>query len=234
MKAGSVLVIDMSERAVKSGQTKPSEVLTLLRNGVKVHSVENLHAKVFVVGNQVLVGSTNASFTSANGLVEALLETNAQRTVRLCKDFVKSLPGEEINIAHAQRMQRLYRPPRFGTGNHQRLVKRNVHPAHSRLWVLPLERNQWDEEEEAHADAGRPKARKRMRTPRGAKVDEFICSGSDLIDRLAAGHLVVQIINEGSKQMLSPQARVLHIEKFKKGRFQMRSRVLGDFQTTQA
>jgi hypothetical protein len=59
LKAGSVLVVDMSERAVKSGQTKPSEVSKLLRDGVEVHSVENLHAKVFVVGNRALVGSTN-------------------------------------------------------------------------------------------------------------------------------------------------------------------------------
>ena|ERR1700722_610119 len=117
LKAGSVLVVDMSVRAVKSAQTKPSEVARLLRDGVEVHRVENLHAKVFVVGTRALVGSTNVSFTSANGLVEALLETNAQEPVRLCRDFVRSLKGEMISSAHAKRMQHLYRPPRFGRAN---------------------------------------------------------------------------------------------------------------------
>jgi hypothetical protein len=139
LKAGSVLVVDMSERAVKSGQTKPSEVSKLLRNGVEVHSIENLHAKVFVVGRRVLVGSTNVSFTSANGLVEALLETNTQEPVRLCRDFVKSLLGEVVDEAHARRMQRLYRPPRFGKGNQKRTAKHTRQPAHSPLWAIPME-----------------------------------------------------------------------------------------------
>jgi hypothetical protein len=58
---------------------------------VEVHSVENLHAKVFVAGARALVGSTNVSFTSATGLVEALLETSDREPVRQCRDCVKSL-----------------------------------------------------------------------------------------------------------------------------------------------
>jgi hypothetical protein len=47
LKKGSILVVDMSERAVRSGQTKPSEVLKLINVGVETHTVDNLHAKVF-------------------------------------------------------------------------------------------------------------------------------------------------------------------------------------------
>ena len=154
LKAGSVLVIDMSERAVKSGQTKPSEVSKLLRNGVEVHSVENLHAKVFVAGNRALVGSTNVSFTSATGLVEALLETTDRDPVRQCRDFVKSLLGEVIDIAHARRLQRLYRPPRFGKGSQKPGAKRTRQPAHAPLWAVPTERIAVDEEDQAHAKGG--------------------------------------------------------------------------------
>jgi hypothetical protein len=39
-----------------------------------------------------------------------------------------------------------------------------------------------------------------------------------LIGRLAAGHLVIQVTDEAGKYMISPQARVLHIEEYRKGR----------------
>jgi hypothetical protein len=218
LKAGSVLVIDMSERAVKSGQTKPSEVSKLLRNGVEVHSVENLHAKVFVVGRRGLVGSTNVSFTSANGLVEALLETSAPEPVRLCKEFVRSLQGEIIDLAHARQMQHLYRPPKFGKGKRKQSVKSTRQPAHAPLWAVPTERITIDEQDQAHAEEGRPKARKRMQYPRASNIDEFYWHGSDFIHRLAAGHMVIQVTEEAGKKMISPQARVLHIEEYRKRR----------------
>jgi len=218
LKAGSVLVIDMSERAVKSGQTKPSEVAKLLKNGVEVHSVENLHAKVFVAGNRALVGSTNVSFTSATGLVEALLETTDRDAVRQSRDFVNSLLGEVIDIAHARRLQRLYRPPRFGKGSQKRGTKRTRQPAHAPLWAVPTERIAVDEEDQAHAKAGRPKARKRMQFPRASSLDEFFWQGSYLIGRVAEGHMVIQVTDEGSKHMISPEARVLHVEEYRKGR----------------
>src|SRR5437870_2463699 len=76
---GSVLVVDMSPRAVRSGQTDPSEIIKLLEKGVQIHSVENLHAKVFVLGSHVIIGSANASRHSANCLIEVAVETADER-----------------------------------------------------------------------------------------------------------------------------------------------------------
>ena len=61
LRKGSRLVVDASEHAVKSGQTSPAELLKLHRKGVKVYSIENLHAKVFVFGRTAFVGSANVS-----------------------------------------------------------------------------------------------------------------------------------------------------------------------------
>jgi hypothetical protein len=218
LRAGSVLVVDMSKRAVKSGQTKPSEVSKLLRQRVGVHSVENLHAKVFVIGSKALVGSTNASSTSANGLVEALLETNAREPVRQSREFVRSLGGEVVDVAYARQMQRFYKPPRFGKGKQERDAKHTRQPAHSPLWVVPTEPIKVDEEDEAQAKEGRPKARKRMRHPRASKLEEFYWWGSDLIGRLNEGDLVIQVEDEAGKNMVFPQGRVLHIQEYRKGR----------------
>jgi hypothetical protein len=158
------------------------------------------------------------SFTSANGLVEALLETSAQEPVRLCREFVKSLEGEVIDKAHDRQMQRLYRPPKLGKGQQKRGVKHTRQPAHSPLWVVPTEPITIDEQDQAQAEDGRPKARKRMQYPRASNLDEFYWRGSDLIGRLDQGHLVIQVMEERGKHMIFPQARVLHIQEYRKGR----------------
>src|SRR5262245_29277937 len=81
LELGRTLIVDMSRHAVGSGQTLPEEILTLVNKGVDVHSVQNLHAKVFVIGNRAFIGSTNASNHSANGLVEACVETDSRTVV---------------------------------------------------------------------------------------------------------------------------------------------------------
>src|SRR5690349_2161173 len=68
---GSTVVVDMSLSAVRSGQTNPSDLLRLMKRGVDVHSVANLHAKVLVCGKTAFVGSANASSHSAGCLLEA-------------------------------------------------------------------------------------------------------------------------------------------------------------------
>src|ERR1019366_9999502 len=58
---GSRLVVDASERAVASGQTCPADLFKLLKRGVTIYSVPNLHAKVFVLGRAAYIGSANVS-----------------------------------------------------------------------------------------------------------------------------------------------------------------------------
>jgi hypothetical protein len=218
LRTGSVLVVDMSERAVKSGQTKPSEISRLLRWGVEVHSVENLHAKVFVIGSRALVGSTNVSSTSANGLVEALLETNAREPVRESRRFVRELEGEVISLEYARQMQRFYKPPRFGKGKPKRELKHTHQPVHSPLWIVPTWPFTPDTEDEAQAEEGRLKARRRKLHPRASNLDEFYWHGPDLVGRLDERDLVIQVTEEAGRHVIFPQARVLHIQEYRKGR----------------
>ncbi len=56
LRAGSRLVVDASESAVRSGQTHPEALLKLYRRGVAIYSKPGLHAKVFLVGWQGLRG----------------------------------------------------------------------------------------------------------------------------------------------------------------------------------
>lgn len=217
LKKGSVLIVDMSERAVGSGQTKPLEVLRLINEGVEVHSVANLHAKVFVIGAHALVGSTNVSYSSAKTLIEAVLETEDRAIVKECRQFVRSLKGEFVSKGYARRMQQLYRPPRFASGGGKRKRMRSIEPVHSPLWIVPLERISPDQHQLEHADVGRPQARKLLRFPRRSVVDEFFWDGFDLLGRLAVNDIVIQVTNETDRRMVSTQGRVLHIERYREG-----------------
>lgn len=135
LKADSRLVVDLSENAVKSGQTSPHEILKFIARGVNVSSVGNLHAKIFVFRDHAFVGSANASSHSANTLIEAMIETTDKSTVSACRQSVESMGGEIVTPEYAKRMAKLYRPSRFASG---RTKAKHSIPLHPPLWVMPL------------------------------------------------------------------------------------------------
>jgi hypothetical protein len=49
--AGSQIVVDTSETAVKGGQTYPADLQRMYRRKVTIFSVRNLHARVFAFGS---------------------------------------------------------------------------------------------------------------------------------------------------------------------------------------
>src|SRR5438034_685318 len=79
---GSRLVVDASERSVASGQTCPADLIKIVKHGVAVYSVPNLHAKVFVLGRAAYIGSANVSSRSASQLIEAVIRTTEPSAVR--------------------------------------------------------------------------------------------------------------------------------------------------------
>jgi len=198
----------------------PKEVLRLVEQGVDVHSVQNLHAKVFVTGQRAFIGSTNASSHSANGLIEACVQTDNRRTVAACRQFVKSLRGELITPEHCKKMQRLYRPPKFGTPPIPRASRKKLSPRHSPLWFVPLVLGDWDEEDYKQEKQGLPSAKKQLRSSRRFKVEDFRWRADTFLKRLKKHDLLIQELAEGDKRvMVSPPARVIHVRPYKKGRF---------------
>ena len=219
LQRGSTLVVDMSPNTVKRGLTKPSEVLKLIRRGVDVHSVENLHAKVFVFGNWVVLGSTNVSGNSARLLLEAAVSTADPQLVKSCKAFVLGLRGELVTPEQAKKLQKLYRPPKFGLRPIAGVKPPKSEPRHAPLWIVPLSHIPWDPEDtQAEAD-GMAAARRKLGSKRAFKIEDFVWIGVGFIDRLRQYDLIVQATDVGRKQiMVSPACRVLSIKRYKKGR----------------
>ncbi len=216
LKRGSRLVVDFSDRSVKSGQTCPADILKLIRAGVDVYNVPNLHAKVFVFRNRAFIGSANVSQSSASALVEAVVVTDDRRLVGSMRRFVRKLCLDWVTLHEAKQMVRFYRPPKFnqvdgpvrcrpGGRNPKRFaVRADVPPVR----ITQLHHMDWDEEEWQAQRAGKKVARRRIRDTRHYAVDEFLIEGRCQHVRRDT---VIQVTDVGhGKRLVSPPAKVVH------------------------
>ena len=215
LRRGSVLVLNFSEGTVRAGLVCPSEVLVLLRRGVEVHTVTNLHAKVFVVGRAVFVGSTNVSQSSANTLIEAVAHGTDKELVRQSSKFVESLRGDYVTPEFARQMVKIYVPPKFSGGDHKMRKTKRLVPSHARTWVVQLSLMGWNEHDYAAEKEGQPIARRRLKSPRRFVVEDFCWSGAAFDQKVKAGDLVVQVLEENPRRfMVSPPERVVYLKNY--------------------
>lgn len=215
---GSRLVVDASERAVKSGQTCPDELRKLASRGVKVFSVPNLHAKVYVVGKRAIVGSANVSRHSKGQLIEAVLATTDSDAVAEARQFVGDLCLHKLDVRYLQKLQRSYHPPHIPGGKKEASrQQRNVLPTLPRLCLAQLVYVDWSERENRLHDSALKKARKQRKHRRSHRLESFLWTGQC---GFRTGDLVIQVMDEGhGKYVVHPPANVVYTRRYetKKG-----------------
>ena len=212
LRAGSTLVVDMSESAVKSGQTNPGELLKLINRGVAVYSVPNLHAKVFVIGPRAFIGSANASTNSANTLVEAVLESTDRSVVTSALRFVREQAVQRVLPEYARTMLKLYKPAKFGASGEG--TPNHGLPATPVVHVVHLVYENWSEAETAFDERETQIAARLRKRPRQSVVDAFRWTGGCVIQK---GDIVIQVTAEGrGRKLVSPPANVLRVRRYGK------------------
>jgi|GEM_PF-5388754 len=72
-------------------QPKPHDLQWLLENGVKVHEVPNLHAKIYLNETTVLVSSMNILRSSINDSKEFAMIVNNELHKKMFRDYVSAL-----------------------------------------------------------------------------------------------------------------------------------------------
>jgi hypothetical protein len=219
LSKGSVLVVDMSERAVRSGQTDPREIKKFLKRGVEVHSVENLHAKVFVLDDCAVVGSTNISRRSANHLQEAAIESTSPSVVAACRKFVESLRGEPVDREYADEMAKLYLPPKIPGDKKRRRKRVPKHeartPAHKPVWAVALTTDAvWDDDDHKQDALARPSVHKQIDDQLEC-LDRFTWKGPPLYSWLDVGDLVLQVTDDVGGTFVSPASRVVKVRRYR-------------------
>ena len=208
---GSRLVVDASERAVASGQTCPADLIKLVKRGVTVYSVPNLHAKVFVLGRAAYIGSANASSRSAAQLVEAVIRTTDRKAVRAARKFVHDHCLHELTPDFLKELAKLYRPPLIPGGKKGKRATIGIsrHPTLPRLFIAQIRLQDWPEDLERLHDKGLSVAKKRREHPRSFELESFRWSGKCAY---RTGDKIVQIIDMGrGKRLATVPANVLYV-----------------------
>ncbi len=214
---GSHLVVNASESSVKAGLTSPAALKRLVKRGIKVYSVNNLHAKIFIFGKTAFIGSANASPTSANYWVEAVVRTTDSHAVAQARKFVESICLNELGPAELDRLLTLYRPPKFLIKEQlRRNGSRSIRLALPRLHVAQLEYSDPPVESVETYEAGRAYAKSQMEHPRQHVLTDIHWPGTALFKD---GDVLLQVTSEPHNVILvSSPAKVIHTRKWSNGR----------------
>jgi hypothetical protein len=139
LRRGDVLVVDLSEQAVKTGQTDPNEVEKYLKKGVKVYSQSNLHAKLYVFDKTIIVSSANLSTHSLINLIEVGMLSKNKKILVKAKKFINCLIADKklVSQNEIKRLKKLYRKPKIKDGEKIR-----------NFWISAIDEADFSDEEE--------------------------------------------------------------------------------------
>jgi hypothetical protein len=100
---GDILICDASPNAVKAGQTVAAVLKRAYDRKATLFSLPGLHAKIVLLNDKALIGSANASGSSANDLIEAGLLTDQTKIVAMAQSFVNQLASQATKIDDRRR-----------------------------------------------------------------------------------------------------------------------------------
>lgn len=215
LRKGSILVVDASTAAVKSGQTDPSEIEKFRRRGVRVFSFPNLHAKVFVIGSTAFVGSTNVSQNSEKVYVEAAIKTKVESLIDEARRFVQNLATDEIGPERLKSLKAIYKKPRAGRLPGQR-SKRDLGP---RFFVVRLTLGEDPDGDEETIETGSRIAKASMTSEKTHRLMYFW--NSQKVNRYRQGDSVLPVMtdNKGKILYVEPPSVFLYSNRGKKKRY---------------
>ncbi|MCH7225106.1 phospholipase D-like domain-containing protein [Haloferula sp. A504] len=209
LPSGSRLVVNANERVVAAGQTCPTTLERLLEKGVKIYSVENLHAKVFVIGETAYVGSSNASWNSERRLVEVVVRSNDAGVVRSARKLVEGLCLSELTPGALARLAGIYVPPKFPHGKGRKRVagQTTVAAEIAPLRIVRLRDVEWSEWDQENIDKGEAEAERSREHGEGFRLDHFKWAGNCAVQE---GDAVIRILTErDGRAFVYPPASVI-------------------------
>lgn len=214
LRAGSRLVVNASEGAVKIGQTSPKSLLALHRKGVRIYSNPSLHAKVYVFGTTAFIGSANASGSSESGLIEAVVRTSDQATVKAAREFVRGLCDVPLGPEALARLAKLYREPRGGAQGRGAPGARGS-KRQPKVWIAQVSEEETPPEAVEVEELGYDQAKERQ-SKQSYEVEDFHCSYDP---PYRVGDTIVEVFAQSDgRVMVSPPGRVIHRRSWRGGR----------------
>ena len=88
-KSGDTLITDASEERISNGNTSKKLLANAFDKRVNVYSLPDLHSKIFIFDNILIIGSTNISSSSRNRLHEAGIVTDDPTLVAQAENLLE-------------------------------------------------------------------------------------------------------------------------------------------------
>jgi hypothetical protein len=197
----------------------PREIVRFLKRGVEVHSVANLHAKVYVFGRRAIVGSANVSASSEQHLIEAGCLLSSPKLVGKCRDFVKSLRGEVVELEFARRLIPHWRPPKKFIVPLTAKRKTSRVARHAGIVAVALEEvEDYNEADQIAVDKARDSAERWLTDRRRFRMDDFVWDGSGLEAIQRGSRVLTCTARARGRIFVAPPARVLEVRRYKSRR----------------
>lgn len=98
---GDLLICDASPNAIQSGQTSATVLKRAYGRRAQIYNLPGLHAKIILLNEKAVIGSANASSSSANNLIEAGLLTDQPTIVANAQSFVNRLVSRAKQLERA-------------------------------------------------------------------------------------------------------------------------------------
>jgi hypothetical protein len=213
---GDSILVDMSEKSVKNSQTDPWEIEKYHKKGVAVFNCANLHAKIYVLGNTVIIGSANLSKHSQMQLIESGLLCRDKDVVSSAIGFIKALQVEAVTPEYIKLCKKWYKPPQFGSGKNMGKKKHKVSPIYSRLWIAGVNDTTYSALEEQLNVAEKKKAEKVVSDKKKYEAEPLKWYGSSNFTReIKKGDLLIQMYDNGKAVRVYPDSRVIHIKRYR-------------------
>lgn len=95
--SGDIVVCDASDGSIRSGSTSRKALKDLVKRGVQVFSLQDLHAKVICIGRTAVVGSMNAS-ASSTSMHEAAAILSSDQDVRAARQLIRRFVTQAIAV----------------------------------------------------------------------------------------------------------------------------------------
>jgi hypothetical protein len=210
---GSSLIVNASERIVKSGQTNPNELISLLKKGVKIYNYENLHAKMYLIGDKLFIGSSNASNNSANGLKESMLVSVEKSIVNEGKHRISELAITSLGLERLKQLKKVYKTPKFIGGFPVANSKTNKKTIDSRIYVCKLVYKNYPKGSDEALENGKIKAELKIEN----SLHELLDFGWKNKVPFKVGDTVIQVIkcDDGDYDVYAPST-IIQIDKWSK------------------
>ena len=150
MGKGDLLVVNASEGAIRSGETSARVLWKFHRRGVSLFCAPSLHAKMVLVDQRVVIGSANASLSSASALDEAAILTDTPVVVSQARSFVRQLArdSEPLDTPQLKRLLAIKVARRRGQQAVSKSRPRRIKAAGTNTWLVSVV----DLDEDKYAD----------------------------------------------------------------------------------